>query len=61
MVNDFETVFMFTAVTPVQSDAAWLLACCRSEVFFYCIMEAALGGANIYLFVPSLHISTEIQ
>ena len=42
MVNDFETVFKFSAVTPVESDAAWLLACCRSDVFFYSITEAAL-------------------
>ena len=46
MVNDFETVFKFSAVTPVESDAAWLLACCKSDVFSYSIIEAALGGAN---------------
>ena len=42
-----QTVFKFTAVTSVESDAAWLLACCRSDVFFYSIMEAVLGEANI--------------
>ena len=47
MVNEFKTVFKFTAVRPVESDAAWLLTCCRSDVFFYSIMEAALGKANI--------------
>ena len=47
MVNDFETDFKFTAVTPMESDVAWLLACCRSDVFFYSIIEAALCGANI--------------
>ena len=40
VVNDFE-------VTPVESDASWLLACCRSDVFFYSITEAALNRANI--------------
>ena len=40
-------VFKFTAVTPLESVAAWLLARCRSDVFFYSIMEAALSRANI--------------
>ena len=47
VVNDFESVFKFTAVTPVESDAAWLLACCRSDVIFYSILEAALSRGNI--------------
>ena len=49
MVNDYESVFKFTAVTPVESDAAWLLACCRSDMFFFSIIEAALSRANIVI------------
>ena len=47
MVNDFETVLKFNAVMSVESDAAWLLACCRSGVLFYSIMGAALSRDNI--------------
>ena len=47
VVKDFETVFKFTAVTPLESDAALLLACCMSDMFFYSIMEAGLGGAKL--------------
>ena len=47
VVNYFETIFKFTAITPVESNAAWLLACCRLDVFFYSIIEAALSRDNI--------------
>ena len=47
LVDDFETVLLFTAVTPVEHNAVWLLAYCSSNVFFYSIMEVALSRANI--------------
>ena len=31
----------------MEGNVAWLLACCRSAVFFYSMIEAVLGGANI--------------
>ena len=46
VANDFETIFKFTAVTPVESYAAWLLACCRSDVFFFSITEVGLSRAK---------------
>ena len=55
VVNDFETVFKFTVVTPVESEAAWLLACCRSDVFFYSILEAALSRGNIVVRIFRIH------
>ena len=47
VVDNLETVFKITAVTIVESDPAWLLACCRSDVFFYSIIEALLSRAII--------------
>ena len=48
------SLLWFTAVTPVESDAAWLLACGRSDVFFYSIMEAAPGGTVAGIFVYNI-------
>ena len=65
VVDDFETVFQFTAVTPVESDASWLVACCSLGVFFYSIMEATFGWANIVVctvvFVNNWHFSVSVS
>ena len=48
MVNNCETVFKFTAVTPVEGNSAWLTACCRLDVLEANIVVFIVAAIFIY-------------
>ena len=46
VVNDFEAIFKFNAVTPVESNAVWLVV---GWMFSSTVIEVSFGGANIFV------------